>query len=148
MTITPANKKLLVSWKSYTEEELLGKTVIEYKYKLKEGTNDYQTAVSVGNVNNIIIPNLTNVTNYKVKIFAVDSNNTDSLESAELTGTPIPIYDAPSNFRVIRGYSSATLVWDAPQDPDSANFPLLYYEYSIDGGTTWIKIDNSDIIYG
>ena len=139
VAITPANKKLLVSWKSYTEEEeLLGKTVIEYKYKLKEGTNDYQDAVSVGNVNNITIPNLNNGTTYKVKIFAVDSNNIDSLEMAGVTGTPKPIYDAPSNFRVIRGYSSATLVWDTPQEPDSA-FPLQYYEYSIDGGTTWLN---------
>jgi titin len=105
--------------------------VIRYEYQLNNSLSwiNANTAFSP-----IIIPNLTNNTNYSVQVRAVSSLG-NGLASLSANGTPVnTIPSAPTNLSVVSGFGQITINFTPGFNGGS---PITGYEYTLNNGSTW-----------
>ena len=100
-------------------------TITKYMYS-KDNGNSWEES----NSNTHTFDNLTDTTEYKIKIKVVDSNNRESTEYYEAISTETYILPVVANVEYTTTYNSITLT---PTGTDGTNI-IDHYEYSIDNG--------------
>ena len=132
--VVPGNAQLVVTWTAV--DNATGYTVQWMSSGQGYNIGDRQATVTTGSTTRYTIPNLTNGTEYTVRVIATRTGATDGAPSAEVKGTPFTTPGAPQHLRGEPGDAQVTLTWDAPSsDGGSA---ILRYEYAIDDSGTWI----------
>jgi hypothetical protein len=122
--------------------------VSNYEYSTDNGST-WTTLDPVSTASPITITGLTTATAYTIKIRAINTVGT-SCESTAVSITTLSIPGAPTNL-VATGINTGGLIqFTAPANDGGSS--ITNYEYSTDGGTTWITpspaITSSPLIIG
>jgi hypothetical protein len=89
-----------------------------------------------------VISGLTNGTTYQIKLRAINSAGTGA-ESSAVSGTPVAAPAAPTSLVATLGDGSASIAFTAGADNGAA---ITNYEYSTDGGATWVARSPSSTV--
>jgi titin len=124
-----------------------GVAITDYEYSTDRGATWYartdgggtSTAMVITRLSSDGTTQLTNGTVYNVQIRAVNSVGSGAA-SNEVTGTPKTTPDAPVITQISK-YDKSLLVAFTPMSNGGA--PITGYEYSTDGGTTWVGAGSS-----
>jgi predicted RNA-binding protein with TRAM domain len=127
ISLTPENGALGVS---FTPGSNGGAALTSYQYSLDGGTS-WTTTGSLSP--SFTIGNLTNGTIYPVMVEAVNQAG-DSAPSAAASATPATVPGQPIITATTRGNETITVAFSGSSTGGS---PVLSYQYSTDGGTTW-----------
>lgn len=130
LVVTPSDRALSITFTPPINSSAKN-YVIRYEYQLNNSLSwiNANTAFSP-----IIIPNLTNNTNYSVQVRAVSSAGA-GLASLSVNGTPVnTIPSAPTNLSVVSGFGQITINFTPGFNGGS---PITGYEYTLNNGSTW-----------
>ena len=130
LVVTPSDRALSITFTPPINSSAKN-YVIRYEYQLNNSLSwiNANTAFSP-----IIIPNLTNNTNYSVQVRAVSSAGA-GLASYSVNGTPVnTIPSAPTNLSVVSGFGQITINFTPGFNGGS---PITGYEYTLNNGSTW-----------
>jgi len=113
-----------------------GTPITNYEYSIDGGTN-WVTPSPAVTTSPLTITGLTNGTAYSIKLRAVNAIGQGDPSTTTLSVTPALVpAAAPTSVQVTAGDQQLSVAFTAP-----ANFygsALQTYEYSLDGGTTWV----------
>ncbi|MDX6244581.1 MAG: hypothetical protein QOE76_2304, partial [Frankiales bacterium] len=126
-TVTAGPASLQVSFAAGSNG---GAAITGYDYRL--GTGSWTSTGSLGN--SFLVPGLTNGTSYDVEVRAVNAQGAGPA-SAPVPGTPVTTPAQPSITGVTRADRSLSLT---VSEPDDGGSPVTSWQYSTDGGTTWV----------
>jgi Fibronectin type III domain/Putative Ig domain len=127
IALTPENGALGVT---FTPGSNGGAAITSYQYSL-DGGNTWTTTGSLSP--SFTIGSLTNGTIYPVIVEAVNQAGA-SVPSAAASGTPATVPGQPTITTTTRGNKTITVAFSGSSDGGS---PIVSYQYSTDGGTTW-----------
>ena len=138
LTATPFDASVLLKWTNPNNSTI---TSWEYQYKT-DGSYGSWTAMTNSDANtaSYIVGSLTNGAAHTFKIRAVNSADKGDV-SGEVSATPIAVPAAPANLTAAAsttGAAQAALEWTNP-----SNSSIQKWQYSKDGGTTWVDVPNS-----
>ncbi len=133
LTATPGDGQIEIA---FTPGNDGGSPVTNYQYSL-DGGQTWITLNPADASSPITIPGLTNGTEYTVQIRAVNAAGAGAA-SDEVTATPVTIPSAPTNLVATVGDGQLTIDFTEGFDGGS---PVTNYEYSLDGGQTWIPFN-------
>ena len=138
LTVAPRDERLEVSWTKPTG----GDEIDWYNVQWKSGNQTFEDAVTDDREETVfstetIIPDLTNGTEYTVRVLAVNESGQAISETA--TGTPATIPEAPKELTVIPGNEMLTVSWEPLSISENGGADIIDYElqYSDDEGQTW-----------
>ncbi|MDX6204438.1 MAG: hypothetical protein QOF39_495, partial [Frankiales bacterium] len=126
-TVTAGPASLQVSFAAGSNG---GAAITGYDYRL--GTGSWTSTGSLGN--SFLVSGLTNGTSYDVEVRAVNAQGAGPA-SAPVPGTPVTTPAQPSITGVTRADRSLSLT---VSEPDDGGSPVTSWQYSTDGGTTWV----------
>jgi hypothetical protein len=111
-----------------------GSPITGYEYTINSGTS-WSSFPAGQTTSPLVITGLNGGTNYsQIKIRAINANG-KSADSATVSGTPlVSAPSAPTNLIVTPGDGQLTLTFSPANSNGS---PILRYEFSLDGGTTF-----------
>jgi hypothetical protein len=112
-----------------------GAPITNYQYSINNGSS-WITVDPATTTSPILIPGLTNGTAYPVRLRAVNSVG-GGAQSVSVSGSPVApgVPSAPGSLLVVAGEGAITVSFAVPADGGS---PITRYEYTLDGGATWI----------
>ncbi len=140
-SITPSNETLTVNFTapSYTVDN----TIINYQYSL-DGSTTWESLDPADTTSPISITGLANGVSYSVTIRAVAPNAFGETSNA-VEAIPATVPSAPSIFSI--GPSNNALIISVTPPLDNGGSPIIYYQYSLDGGITYsIGFDTNTIL--
>jgi titin len=132
LIVSPSDRALSIA---FTPPTLLqGQNLVTgYEYQLNSD-GIWRSAFLINS--NISISGLLNSTNYSVQIRAVNVTG-KGLASTTVTGTPVnTVPSTPTNLSVTAGFGQLAINFIAGFNGGT---PIIGYEYTINGGTTWIS---------
>lgn len=134
LSATPQNQSAEVAFTAPADDG--GTPITNYEYSIDGGTTWVTPSPAITS-SPITITGLTNGTSYNVKLRAVNAIGDGDPSTANVSVTPALVpADAPTSLQLTAGDQQLTVAFTAP-----ANFygsALQTYEYSTDGGTTWV----------
>lgn len=130
-SIIPSDGTLTVNFTapSYTVDN----TITNYQYSL-DGSITWESLNPADSTSPISITGLANGVSYSVTIRAVAPNAFGETSNA-VEAIPASVPNAPSIFSI--GPSNTALIISITPPPDNGGAPIAYYQYSLDGGTTY-----------
>lgn len=145
-SVTPGDGRLVLEF--VAPDFTGGGALTGYQYSLDGGATwldrtDGQTVASP-----VTITGLTNGTSYTVKLRAVNADSASAAATAR-AATPCKPADAPTIASLEAGNRRIVVAVTAPAS--DGGMPVINYEYSLDGGTTWTSPEQSGAtftIYG
>jgi uncharacterized delta-60 repeat protein len=109
-----------------------GSAITNYNYSIDGGAS----FTSAGQITSpITITGLTNGTTYSIVLQAVNGVGHGASSAPPLPAVPIAVPRAPTNLSATVSDRAALISFTAPDDGGS---PIIAYQYSLDGGTTFI----------
>jgi surface protein len=134
-SITPGNGTATVAFTAPANDG--GSAITDYKYSIDGGL----TWESVGSTTSpFTITGLTNGVEYDIQILAVNAAG-EGAASNEVTITPFTVASAPTGMVATPGDGQIAIAFTPGNDGGS---PVTNYEYSLDGGQTWIPLNPAD----
>jgi len=112
---------------------------VTYEYTL-DGGKTWIAFTPADNSSQFVITELNNGEEYDVQLRAVNSEG-ESKVSNTLSGTPATTPDAPTALVALGGDGSIQITFTPGFDGGS---DITNYQYSLDGGETWISLDPAD----
>ncbi|MCB1269744.1 MAG: fibronectin type III domain-containing protein, partial [Microthrixaceae bacterium] len=118
-----------------------GTPILGYQYQLSDGGPWVDLATSSSP---LVLTGLTNGTDYAVRLRARNAVGTGAA-SAPVAVTPATVPGAPAIVGDTIAGSDATLSVDFTAPSEDGGAPITGYEYSTDGGATWLaRTDGGD----
>jgi len=130
--VTPGNGQLSVAFTAGADG---GSALTNYEYSTDDGTS-FTAVAPASTASPIVIPGLTNGTEYTVRIRAVNANG-EGTASDSSTGTPSTTPGAPTITSITAGDGQLIVAFTAGTDGGSA---ITNYEYSTDLGTDFTAV--------
>jgi hypothetical protein len=120
---------------SYTGME----SITAYEYSTDRGAtwqtiNSTTSPLVITSISSDPTQRLQNGVNYQVSLRAVNFYGSGLITTQG--GMPVDVPSAPNNVSVVSGFQSARVIFENANANGSA---ITSYEYSLDGGTTWIS---------
>jgi len=135
--VTPGNGWVVASW---TAPASNGGSAIT-GYKVETSTDGLVWTVAIADTGSTstsaLIGSQPNGTPVRVRVSAINVAGT-SVPSTQATGTPRTTPGAPTITAVTPGNRQLTVAFTPPTDNGGA--AITNYEYSVDGGTTWVVV--------
>jgi len=131
-SVVPSNGALTVNFTAPTDNG--GATITNYSYSTNGGTT-WITRAPASAASPITISGLTNGVQYTIAIRAVNSVG-NGVSSAPVVATPATTPGAPTISSASPNYEALSVSFSAPTS--TGDLPISNYQYSLDGGTTWI----------
>ena len=130
LTALVGDQQITLTWTDPGNSAISG-----YEISSDGGDNYTPISGSGDTTNSHIVQNLSNGTEYS---FAVRAVNCPANGAAAMV-SETPLFDAPTGLTATAGYGEVMLTWTNP-----LNSNITGYELSIDGGTNYIPISDSD----
>ena len=138
LTVAPRDERLEVSWTKPTG----GDEIDWYNVQWKSGSQTFEDAVtddredmvfSIDTTIESTIPDLTNGTEYTVRVLAVNESGQAISETA--TGTPDVLPEKPTIQNVVEGHTQLVVTWNEPVDTgsDIAGYVVQWKDNSVSG---------------
>ncbi len=131
--------QVTLSWTAATADATIA-PITKYEYNTDGGTTFTSIPDSGPSTDNYTVLGLTNLTTYTFAVRAV--NVIGEGPSATKDATPASVTPAAPNLSATAGDTQVKLEWVDPNDSS-----IDKYQYSTDGGTSFIDIDVEDIDY-
>ena len=96
-----------------------------------------------GDQTTVLIPGLTNRTDYTFTVQAVDTSGDDTVitgRAGSVDARPVPVPAAPANLAAMQANRQAVLTWD---DPNDSSITKYQYRTDVDVGATFADISDS-----
>ena len=110
-----------------------GSPITNYEYTIDGGTT-WKALDPAATTSPVTVPGLTNGTKYDISLRALNARG-PSDPAGPVSVTPAGVPGVPENVVANAGPGSVALSFTAPANNGS---PITGYEYSVDGGTTWV----------
>jgi uncharacterized surface protein with fasciclin (FAS1) repeats len=133
LRLTSQSEALVVSFTAPFND---GSPITGYEYSLDGGTT-WLAVVQASPGSPFTISGLTNGVSETVTVRARNAQSLPGLASVAVTGTPMTVPSAPTNLRLTSRSEALVVSFAAPFNGGS---PITGYEYSLDGGTTWVAV--------
>ena len=129
---TVGHEEVTLNWNAPSDAS----SITDYEYTSDDGVNWH----SIGSTSTTVtVDSLTNGQQYIFMVRAVNSSGSGE-PSNRIIAIPRGTPSAPQNLVATVGNALVTLNWDSP--PDDGGNAISHYEYTIDGGTSWISTEN------
>ncbi len=133
LSATPGDKQVTLNW-----SDPHNASIEHWEYQQKEGDQDWQDWMAIqqstATTAEHTVPDLTNGTNYKFKVRAVNATG-KGVASDEVNVVPLGPPATPTNLLATSGEDrKTTLSWD---DPSDSTITTYQYRVSGDNGQTW-----------
>ncbi len=130
LTALVGDQQITLNWTYPSNTAISG-----YEVSSDNGANYTPISGSGATTNSHIVQNLSNGTEYSFAVRAVNC----PANGAPAMVSETPLFAAPTGLTAKTGYAEVMLTWD---DPDNSD--ITGYEISIDGGTNYSAISDSD----
>ena len=134
LTVDPGDERLEVSWTKPTG----GDEIAWYNMQWKSGSETFEDAVTDDREETVFstettIPNLTNGTEYTVRVLAVNESGQAISETA--TGTPDVLPEKPTIQSVVEGHTQLVVTWNEPVNTgsDITGYVVQWKDNSVSG---------------
>lgn len=141
-SITPGDGTLVLAF--VAPDFTGGGALTGYEYSLDGGSTWLTRADGQTLASPLTISGLTNGTSYTVKLRAVNADASSAPATAR-AATPCKPADAPAIASVEAGNHRLTVTVTAPAS--DGGMPVIGYEYTLDGGVTWISPEESGAVF-
>ena len=141
MAAAPGDGQVMLTWD--TGDPGIARYKVSTTYTSTGGTY-LNTVLSPGSGDQttLVIPGLTNRTDYTFTVQAVDTSGDDTVitgRAGSVDATPVPVPAAPANLAAMPANGQAVLTWDDPNDSS-----ITKYQYRTDAGATFADIGDSN----
>ncbi len=142
LTATDGDEQVALSWGAPTDG---GSQILRYEYRYAEAGvayDDAWTTVSgAGNASSVTVTGLTNGTEYRFQVRAVNSIGEGT--AAEASATPGRAPSAPTGLTVSIGNETITVMWGMPTDTGGSSVTGYQVRYRMNGGgwSSWMAVE-------
>ena len=141
LAAAPGDGQVMLTWD--TGDPGIARYKVSTTYTSTGGTY-LNTVLSPGSGDQttLVIPGLTNRTDYTFTVQAVDTSGDDTVitgRAGSVDATPVPVPAAPANLAAMPANGQAVLTWDDPNDSS-----ITKYQYRTDAGATFADIGDSN----
>lgn len=125
---TPGDQTITITYK---EGNVNGSPIISYLYSFDGITFSEFSPPTIATI--VTFVGLTNGTPYTIYLKSKNRNGI-SVASEPVTATPFTLPNEPTNLSVVPNDGSIEITFD---EPLNGGYPITYYEYSLDSGSSW-----------
>ena len=142
LSATPGGKEIIVKFTDPISDG--GSVITNYQYTTDGGTS--WTAFNPNDTSSpVTIAGLANGTTYTVGLRAVNAVGPGTKSQTVVTATPLATPDAPTTFtaaaKINASAGDGKVVVNFTPAPDPTGAPITNYQYSIDGGWSWVAFN-------